>query len=1074
MAIERIIIERLISNDETLSSLNLSYKKLTFFDFQELRGALEKNTRLSLLDVSGNLLDERTIKILADLPHITSLIAVNCRINNEGAKIFARNNTFTTLNINNNHIFEEGAVSLAQNTTWVSLSLFRNKIGEKGAAALAKNPVIKYLNIGYNSIHSEGISAFEGNTVLASLVISGNAIDQKSILALSNNQTLTSLDASYNNLNDEVAAAFAKHPALIYLDLSYNQIGFEGANALGGNEKLETLIISHNQLGDGGAIALARHKKLIKLDITRNRIGFEGAHALSHNTNLTWLVLNFNLLGDPGAITLSHNKTLLELYLSYNQIGNIGAIALAENDTLKVLNLNYNKIGEEGKKALTKNKTFSSLIISSEQPPEFTEDNLETIFILFENFLCISSLEGIIQFFNPAFPRILGYTSDELLAKSSLDFLHPEDKKTLETPLESQQPKLAMEHFQNRYRCKDGSYRLIRWSTQIKHHRIYAMGTDITEEQQLAADLEYLKTKNMEIRLQESEAFARQQTAFIAQLSHEVRNPLSSIYGFTEILLDNITSISTVLNTAQMYTFSHLKEEIEKTLSVMKKDVEDMVICLDYQKTILDDNLDLAKITEKKFILKKTPFDLSQEIRNIIGMLRMQAENKGIDVYSHLPEVTRVKGDVMRIKQILVNLITNAIKYTLKGRIDIFLETQEVTYSSRHIKIKVIDTGIGISPEELKTLFQRFSQISGNEYSGSGLGLHLMKNLIHLMGGEISVTSQVDIGSIFTVSLPLEPLTEEENKQLEGKTVKSLPNFPLILKTSERIQKILIVDDNEFNRKVIHKQLIKAGYDCKTASNGREALEVYDKKTFDVILMDIIMPIMDGITATKEIRKREQEQNIPRTPIIAISANALERDREDALESGIDDFIMKPFRKDEIIEKITRLSHYKTVMQVKKVWQIPIDSPFHEMYQLQSALNNITLGKKWGVNLDERMWLVLQNEKEAAEIMDHFKNHGYPAIGCRYQAKMDKMVPVIFLKELDYTKLKNVPPIRTFLPLPGDDSLNSAINSYASPISQNTSMLSNTLTTTTTATTTMTTTTTTTTANITSSAPTPH
>jgi PAS domain S-box-containing protein len=1004
-------IERISYIDETLNKLCLSYKNLTFTDFQELAHVLVKKIYLSLLDVSGNSLDERSIEILTHIPYITSLIAICCKIDDTGAKILARNKILTNLDISKNHISEKGAISLGKNTTLLSLNLFHNRIGDKGAEAIAKSFTLKTLNIGYNSVHTEGISAFERNTVLISLVASGNAIDLEGIGALSRNFTLTSLDFSYNNINDEMAATLANHPLLIYLDLSYNQIGFKGANALGGNRKLETLIISHNHLGDNGVIALARHHTITKLDVARNRIGFAGAMALSQNKKLTSLVLNFNLLGDPGAITLSYNNTLEELFLSYNHISDQGAIALAENNTLKVLNLNFNNIGEVGKKELAKNTTFSLLIISPEQPPEFTEDNLETIFLLSESFLCIS-LTGIIQFFNPVFSRILGYTGDELLAQPSWKFLHPDDRKNFEVYLENKQKGFGVEQVQNRYCCKDGSYRFIQWSMQIKHNHIYAVGTDITEKQQLETDLALIKMKNMEIRLYEYERFTQQQTEFIAQLSHEIRNPLMGVYGFTEIILDNIKSISNILNTSQFNTFVNIKEKIENNLCEMKDQMKDMITCLDYQKTIMDDNLDLAKITEKKLILKKEPLDLTQEMQEVINMLKVKATNKGIDIQYKFPEIIRVKGDAIRIKQILVNLITNAIKFTLKGRIDIVLEQQVLTSFSRLIKIIVIDTGIGISPDELKNLFQRFSQVSGCEYGGSGLGLHLMKILIELMGGKISVTSKKDIGSVFNVIIPFDSLTEEENKNFEQKSIK-LPVIPSVVRViPPSKQKILIVDDNEFNRKVISMQLIKEGYDCKLANNGIEALEFYEKQIFDMILMDIIMPIMDGITATREIRKREQEKKLPRTPIIAISANALERDRIDILNSGIDDIISKPFKKVEILEKIEKLNHRKFFIQTHEDWQIPMSSPLNNLHQLQSTLNNITSGKKWGINLDERIWLELKDEEEVENIMNHFKKNDYHAIEYKYQVKMDRKVPIIFLKEIDYTKLKMIPPIK--------------------------------------------------------------
>jgi len=201
---------------------------------------------------------------------------------------------------------------------------------------------------------------------------------------------------------------------------------------------LDHLNISYNLLGDDGAAILAHSKNFTWLDISGNQIGPLGAEALAKNTHLKTLILSSNVVGDKGAIALAQNTTLVQLFLSYNHIGNNGSLALSQNKTLDTLNVNYNFIAEEGREALCQNKIIKSVSISIEQPPEFTSENLSTTFLLSQDFLCIQNIEGIVQFFNPAFSRVLGYSDDELLAKSVYEFLHPDDrfseKKTHRTP----------------------------------------------------------------------------------------------------------------------------------------------------------------------------------------------------------------------------------------------------------------------------------------------------------------------------------------------------------------------------------------------------------------------------------------------------------------------------------------------------------------------------------------------------------------------------------------------------------------------------------------------------------------
>lgn len=1037
MPIDKIILERITSNDPMLTELNLSYHQLTTADFQGLVDALGQNPYLRALDVSGNPINLKCAELLANIPLLTSLVAAHCQINDpivqalaqnttmtsmvlagnnigaEGAQALARSKILTYLNLTMNQVKDEGAIALASSPALSSLFLGRNQITTKGATALAQNDRLTLLNLDYNLIETEGIAAFAKNSALRSLGVAGNFGGDLGIVLLSNNKMLTSLDASYSNLSDEAAIALAKHPRLTYLNLSFNPIQFKGTNALGKNKILNTLLLNYSRVGDGGAINLACHKTLRKLELTGNQIGFEGAHALAYNSMLTSLTLSSNLIGDAGAITLAHNETLTELLLSYNQIGDSGAIALSENTTLKVLNLNYNNVGKQGKESLAQNKTFSSLIISEEQPPEFTAENLDIIFLLSDSFLCICSLDGIIQFFNPAFPRVLGYNSDELLAKPFLNLLHPDEQKHIKLLSKDDQlinPVLASE---GHYRCKDGTYRLIHWNSRMLHQRRYAIGTDVTEKKQF--ELEFIKEqeKNIWLQLQEAQKFSQKQTEFIAQLSHEVRNPLSGTYGLMEMIKEQVGNIETVLNNPQYMMPLVTKEALIKEANDIKGNIDQVFTCLDYQKTVLDDNLDSVRIMEKKLILKKEPFDLTQVIKEVAHMLQAKAMQKGLSINSKIPDACVVKGDVMRMKQVFVNLISNAIKFTDEGRIDIVFTVLEVTPSSTRTQIEVIDTGIGISSKESSMLFQRFSQGVGSDYGGSGLGLYLIKQLINLMGGDILVDSEKGTGSTFTLMLSFDSLTKEEQQQFQQKE-KSV-SVSAIETPQFSMPKLhaLIVDDNELNRKILGSYLAKVpGYTCEFASNGQEALEAYDKQKFDIIFMDIVMPVMDGIKATLEIRHREQTKQLPHTFIIAVTANVLERDRTEALKAGVDACMVKPIKKEKFFQELAEFMKKKNVEPLQITKKIAFDSPLHNPDKWQELLKNITPGKQWGINVtNSTMWLELESEEEAVKIIDHFKRYDYNEISLIYKENTTFPIPVVLLKELNYEKLKKIFPL---------------------------------------------------------------
>ncbi len=982
MPINSNVLERLQASDPTLTQLDLSYQELTYDDLQNLVDLLEKNPQLKTLEISGNPLGSKAGELLAKTPYLESLTAINCELRDAGANAFGQNTTLkslvlsdncitldgdnalthnktlTYLDLTGNQIGDAGAIALAKHPAITTLILCRNRIGTNGALALSLNEILITLNISYNPIQITGIAAFASNIHLRTLSIAGCNAGTEGIKQLAKNTTLTSLDASYNRIDDAGIIELAAHPALIALDISYNQVGFAGANALGGlNKILLTLIASYNQFCDKGAIAIARHPQLTHLDLTGNAIEFEGTFALSLNVKIETLILSYNTVCSEGALVLSKSKNLKNLFLSYNEIGDIGALAFKGSSTLRSLNLNYNQISNKRRIELLDSfkNTNCTLTISFEQP-EFTFDNLNILFRISDIFSCISSYKGVIQYFNPAFPRVLGYTSDELLGESFLKFIHPEDKEAFEQSLankngnneEKGESAIAeIKQFKHRFRCKNGSYRLINWSSQDKGNRIYLSGADITEKTQLESELREAGERNLRLLLDEANIYNRKQAKFITMLSHELRNPVFAILGsaeFLQVKIDALEKLQSIL------TNQEAQKELGKIIDSMKNDVAQIIHCVDYQSDILNNFLEGARIMEGKLITKTDLFNLSQVIQDSINMLQTKAIQKGLLINSKLPKEILLKGDSNRVKQILINIIDNAIKFTQQGHIDINLEMHVTSENSVLIQIHVIDTGIGLTPVELKKLFKLFSQTVGKEYGGSGLGLYLMKELAMQMGGDVWAISEKEKGSTFTISLPFKQLTNEELEQFHHEAAMKKTSTPSPSpKISIDGHQVLVVEDNHINSQIIGRHLVKAGYVCRFAFTGEEALQAFDEQVFDIILMDINMPGMGGLAATCEIRHRETQRNLPPTPIVAITANDQEHEITAAMTAGVTAYAVKPVKQATLLSILNKhLKNKPLAAQVTPNMLTPLDEEEPIIRQSSAAAaSSASQGHQW-------------------------------------------------------------------------------------------------------------------------------
>jgi predicted ATPase/signal transduction histidine kinase/CheY-like chemotaxis protein/tRNA A-37 threonylcarbamoyl transferase component Bud32 len=414
-------------------------------------------------------------------------------------------------------------------------------------------------------------------------------------------------------------------------------------------------------------------------------------------------------------------------------------------------------------------------------------------------------------------------------------------------------------------------------------------------------------TQEQRHRAEEAEAYKKNLEHFIAVFSHEMRNPLGIVLANSELIRDLAVSLSSKVSKSSA---SHLKQETADEYKDLIECNQLVMAAAGIQLRIANDVLELARLTDAKVRLQTLPFSPKETITHCLDMFAAELRKKDLasKVEFSSNEDIIVLGDPDRLKQIINNLLTNAIKFTQpNGAIHIkIVPKRSLTFTEFIITIQ--DNGQGMSEEEQTQIFKKFGQ--GNlrispEHGGSGLGLSIAKNLIHLMEGNISVSSKKGEGSSFTFNIKCSNLSKKHKMSLQNSLIEKT-EIVFENKTSHAEARLLIVDDNKVNRLTINRMLQRAGYQCELANNGQEAVDMFEKSNFDLILMDIRMPIMDGLEATKAIRKKEAESDITQGVfIIGLSANASENDKLIALEAGMNAYLIKPVSKDELYETVS-------------------------------------------------------------------------------------------------------------------------------------------------------------------------
>jgi two-component system, sensor histidine kinase and response regulator len=477
-------------------------------------------------------------------------------------------------------------------------------------------------------------------------------------------------------------------------------------------------------------------------------------------------------------------------------------------------------------------------------------------------------------FVNAKAETLLGYKVEQWVNKPSfwMDHIHPEDRSLVKACCAQVLEENETNKFEHRMIAADGRTLWLTTSLRItgvneESRELVGIMTDITQ------------------RKQAEEAAQQAKSNFLANISHEIRTPMNGILGMSELVLD------TTLDPDQREYLGMLKSSADSLL------------------TLLNDMLDFSKIDSGKFELYPVPFNLSDSLAMDVKRLAARAQQKGLklvyDVRADVPEF--IVGDPARLRQIILNLVDNAIKFTDEGEVALVVEPEpnaSVSPGNNPISLKftVRDTGIGIARQDQQLVFQPFTQADGSttrRFGGTGLGLSISARLASMMHGRIWLESEVGRGSRFYFTAQF--------SAVDGKSaVTAAPQYSRRGNEFAHSLRILLVDDDRVNQRLTLRILEKQGHQVAVASDGLQAMNILEQKSFDVILMDVQMPGMDGFEVTGRIRKKEENTGAHQ-PIIAMTAHALAGDRERCLAAGMDDYVAKPIRRAELTEALNKV-----------------------------------------------------------------------------------------------------------------------------------------------------------------------
>ena len=547
---------------------------------------------------------------------------------------------------------------------------------------------------------------------------------------------------------------------------------------------------------------------------------------------------------------------------------------------------------------ITEKKNAENALINS-------EEKFRNIFESFQDIYFRCNTEGIITMVSPSVSEVLGFESEDVIGQNIGSFFIAKNKigRLIKKLYENKR----VRNFEGAIKTREGQK--IQFLFNI---RLLSNQQGETEIEGVARDITDLKETNL--KLKEAKEIAERslkiKERFLANMSHEIRTPMNGLIGMIDLLG------TTQLNKKQSDYIRTLKKSSDTLLN------------------ILNDILDLSKIEAGKMELRKEPVRLIETIEKVYDLYSQQANTNNTQLYYHfgdkIPEY--VMSDETRLMQVISNLTSNAIKFShKKGTISISIHMIRESEDTFDFKVSVKDSGIGIHPKDQDKLFQSFSQIDSSNrknYSGTGLGLAISRELVKSMGGDIGVVSTPGFGSTFWFTFTADKVSPNQLREKEKDVV-------LIQKFEKDQPKVLLVDDNQINRTVAVEILQQSGCKVKEAGSGKEAIQLVKKNAFDLIFMDIQMPEMDGQEASRKIRALNVKHKIP--PIIAMTAYSMEEDRKKFIEGGMDDYLAKPIKSNQIIGKVKEWTRFEP----KTVQNLVFEEKTEDLIINQNTLNQL-------------------------------------------------------------------------------------------------------------------------------------